>query len=364
MLEIAAAGIGGMVVGGAIAYLIAVRVAHQQKTATHAQTRRMLAQRERQYQTRLQSQIQHVQSHHDAYYDQVLYVMRQLFILWNSERTELQHSRLDVAIAHEQNQTRQSSYVISQRQLHEAQQQQQATQERVRQLEQELTATQLDRDSLKQELDHAEAIQQQLEQELETATTQIQELWQNPSHYYQTYRIVNDGVDELFQTQFKALKSVILAQPSLTFSSVLEAIEFVEFLFPTCLEIWESARQSASTSRFPRPFDVYKNIYALAQVGQDYFENNGNLGRNFYQAFQDYGVIYVDKESESTQTNRRLLQERVFRHHTRTKTMMKHLKVGTGKGENTLRIYFEFNLTTQRVEIGYCGAHLKTSSIR
>lgn len=39
--------------------------------------------------------------------------------------------------------------------------------------------------------------------------------------------------------------------------------------------------------------------------------------------------------------------------------MLKHIKIGGGRGmNNILRIYFEINRESQKIEIGHCGIHL------
>jgi hypothetical protein len=347
MIELLAVGLGGLLIGGAIACWIISRQSHHRQTLEQSRMLQILESKEQQHQQRLRIQIEGLQTQHHERTQHLFYLMRQVMLCWQDSRTQTQHDKRAIAQADRQTHRQQQWVKRLQTQLETLQTDYHQAQDQIIDLQSRLSQSETDRARIQTELD--ETIQ----------------FWQDPSHYQSAYNGSRAHDNETVQNLTETLKAFILNQTDLKFNTVLEAVELAEQLFPNQLEIWESARESAdAASGFRRPHDVFKALRALIEVGERYFENDGTLGHGFYPAFQDYGFVYVDKESETTQANRRLRRERMFRHNGRSKVMMKHLKVGTGKGENTLRLYFDFNLDTQKIEVGHCGAHLTTRSIQ
>lgn len=214
---------------------------------------------------------------------------------------------------------------------------------RSQQSEQKIQALQQDIDRLQKNLDHNQRmLQDQLDHEANLRRISIV----SACHH------LKDEGDNLFHVKIDT-----------QFDTVIHAVEFAEYLFGDVLEIWDSARESAYQSNFIRPHDVYINLQALAWLGRDYFERQGNLGRPIYEYLQQLGCAYSG-ESDTVENDAKLLNDRKFWHSDgATKIMLEHLKVGTGRGTNkNLRIYFALNLDKQRVEIGHCGNHKRLRS--
>jgi uncharacterized coiled-coil DUF342 family protein len=194
---------------------------------------------------------------------------------------------------------------------------------------------------------------QTLTQQAHQLQTELSQCMQaNPQHLKRLQIVSachrhNNEISELFHVAI-----------DMNFKQVIEALEFAEVLFGDVLEIWESARSAAYSSNFIRPADVYRSLQSFAWFGRDYFRKNGELGTSLYQALKAYNLDY-SSESETTQNNPKALERRRFWHRDRNKIMLNHLKLGGGNGiDNILRVYFDLNLDSQKIEIGYCGRHL------
>jgi hypothetical protein len=182
-------------------------------------------------------------------------------------------------------------------------------------------------EELKEKLDAAEKSNLELEQEnesLQEILNQLDKCEINESSY-------PDGNIE-FSTVFDALKA---AEGSCSI-----------------LEIWNSAEESVHTLNHYLPNKVHQNLLILSDVGKLYFEKS--VGADLDDIFRNKGAIYSPRESLSTMSH--YGRYRIFRHRGNTKQMTRHLKVG-----RRLRIYFEFDEQSRKVQIGYCGKHLPTA---
>ncbi|QQE67032.1 hypothetical protein GFS31_37390 [Leptolyngbya sp. BL0902] len=145
----------------------------------------------------------------------------------------------------------------------------------------------------------------------------------------------------------------------MNFGRVREALDFAETMFDDVLDVWDSARVSADASNFIRPDDAYRALQSLAWFGQHYFEQDGDIGDNLYGFLRENYNLECTPESKTVENDKKLRDERCFWNGSQRKEMFKHVKLGGGTGMNKiLRIYFNINRESQRIEIGHCGKHL------
>jgi hypothetical protein len=140
---------------------------------------------------------------------------------------------------------------------------------------------------------------------------------------------------------------------------VLDALTDVAQRCGDVLVVYRSARDSAEESDFARPDEVLKALLAIAEVGRRYFkskESKQSMGP-WEGHFESFGLKYAPTDSEMTLNL--YGDERTFTHDGRKVQMYKHLRLGKGDRKNCLQIYFEPNDKTKRIEIGYCGRHLR-----
>ncbi len=147
------------------------------------------------------------------------------------------------------------------------------------------------------------------------------------------------------------------------FSGIHEVLSCAANLFDDVLEVWNIAYDSAKESQFIRRRDAYLTLQSLAWFGREYFDRSGRLGDDIVKILQRKYNLRCSGESETVQNNTRLRQQRIFKNNGESKEMLYHLKLGGGRGaDKTLRIYFNLNRNTKKVEIGWCGRHLQTSN--
>lgn len=146
------------------------------------------------------------------------------------------------------------------------------------------------------------------------------------------------------------------------YESVTAAIAAADEDFSDILTIWDSARESAARSQFGRPTDVYLALAAIAQIGRDYFtaSDRGEAMGAWRDAFRQYGMDF--KPTEHQVTRSMYGQDRDFRHQGRKQRMLKHVTLGRNNTVHTLQIYFEVDRENRRIDIGYCGKHLRCYS--
>jgi hypothetical protein len=164
------------------------------------------------------------------------------------------------------------------------------------------------------------------------------ELLQNKLH-----RIIESKTD---------FENYLCEDENIDFSSISDALKAAQ---ESCssLEIWGSAFDSAKGLNICSPNTVYRNLLILNHVGELYFCSN-SLGTTFDMFLQSKGVSC---SGESTTTLNCYGEDRIFRHHGISKQMSRHLRVG-----RRLRIHFDFDEKQKKVQIGYCGNHLRTAN--
>ncbi len=158
-------------------------------------------------------------------------------------------------------------------------------------------------------------------------------------------------------------KELFHATIDMNFSRVREALDFAETMFDDVLDVWDSARVSAEASNFIRPDDAYRALQSLAWFGQYYFERDGDIGDNLYGFLKENYNLECTPESKTVENDKKLRDERCFWNGSQRKEMFKHIKLGGGTGMNKiLRIYFNINRESRKIEIGHCGKHLSNST--
>ncbi|MCI0701723.1 MAG: hypothetical protein L0241_11625 [Planctomycetia bacterium] len=183
----------------------------------------------------------------------------------------------------------------------------------------------------------------EIEVELRAAQANLAELWQPLAK--------PDGV------------LALVSEP--TFANVRDTLTAAAAEFADILVIWDDALRAAEQSRFAHPTQVFRALRAIAEVGRVYFaaqEEGPQLGPVEHAFASRIPFKYSGFESQTTMSM--YGAERVFRHAGRSQQMQRHLTLGGGDAVNCLVIYFEFDETAQRVQIGYCGRHLRYAGQR
>ena len=128
------------------------------------------------------------------------------------------------------------------------------------------------------------------------------------------------------------------------FSNAYDALIFAEEIFPI-LDIFDSAKESSISGNGGlnyNPDRVFRDLSILAHVGSGCFKEP--LGNSINTILRENGV---DSSGESY-TIRNQDGARKFE----GVDMYNHLKIGD------LRIHFDLDRQSQRIQIGYCGKHL------
>jgi len=140
----------------------------------------------------------------------------------------------------------------------------------------------------------------------------------------------------------------------MVFGSVQEALERAAKDNDDVLRVFPSAKESAHTSGFQRPADVYQGITEIAALGRAYF---GADNRKIGPWCERFSFKYAHTESRTTKA--RYLDSRTFVDPSGEKQiMLRHLTLGGGDAVNCLQIYFEPDEKSDTMGIGYCGVHL------
>ncbi|MGD1937865.1 MAG: hypothetical protein ACFCA4_09970 [Cyanophyceae cyanobacterium] len=142
-----------------------------------------------------------------------------------------------------------------------------------------------------------------------------------------------------------------------TFADLNEAVAAAGEDFGDVLEIWESAIASAAESQFGRPDEVYRALRAIAEIGRQYFAEGQEVSGGWRNDFKQYGLDYKPTEHQVTKTM--YGSDRDFRHQGRKQRMLKHITLGRNSVVHNLQIYFEVDRNRQKIDIGYCGKHLR-----
>ena len=140
------------------------------------------------------------------------------------------------------------------------------------------------------------------------------------------------------------------------FADVGEALAAAQDDFGDVLEVWESAIAAAEDSQFGRPDEVYRALAAIAEVARDSFSGEDVKG-GWRNGLREYGLDYKPTEHQVTKT--KYGGDRDFRHRGRKQRMLKHITLGRNSVIHNLQIYFEVDRDRQKIDIGYCGKHLR-----
>lgn len=193
---------------------------------------------------------------------------------------------------------------------------------------------------------------EQLRREVSDSKVRIQELESEIVNHRENYR-------NLIELQEKASLDAPEKVEPLEFDNVLTAVTEADRLFVDKLSIWDSAVDSAGKSNFSRPKEVFEALKAVAELGDVYFSSkkSGESMGSWEQFFAAKGFKYAPTDSEMTINL--YGNERIFTHQGTRKQMLKHITIGGGDRTNCIQIYFEPNDSSETIEVGYCGVHLK-----
>ena len=130
------------------------------------------------------------------------------------------------------------------------------------------------------------------------------------------------------------------------------------FLYPDRVRILPSAFAAADESAEFRNTTALWDLLFL--LGGDYYQAiSSEDGGGDERARSVFGNQYSAQESESVATSARLRRARTFNDEGTTRTMFRHLKLGVKDSvSETIRVHFDWDHSTQRIVIGYCGPHL------
>ncbi len=144
------------------------------------------------------------------------------------------------------------------------------------------------------------------------------------------------------------------------FANVAAAVTAAAQDYDDVLCLWDSAIAAAAHApHFGRPDEVYRALAAIATTGRRYFaalDANTPMG-SWREAFREFGLEYKPTEHQITRTM--YGSDRDFKHQGRKQRMLKHVTLGRKNTVHTLQIYFEVNPDTRKIDIGYCGKHLR-----
>jgi regulator of replication initiation timing len=212
----------------------------------------------------------------------------------------------------------------------------------LRAIEADVANTWDENDRLRRRLADLEQRNGDLELELASALENLEEVWRHAPEPQGETGTDPDGGDQ--------------------YGSVTEAIAAADQEFGDILTIWDSAKEAAARSQFGRPGDVYLALAAIAQIGRDYFaaSDRGEAMGAWRDAFRQYGIDF--KPTEHQVTRSMYGSDRDFRHQGRKQRMLKHITLGRNNTVHTLQIYFDVDRDNRRIDIGYCGKHLRCYS--
>lgn len=146
-------------------------------------------------------------------------------------------------------------------------------------------------------------------------------------------------------------------EPEFVPSTVLEAVEYAQELFPTEVRVLTAALESAADSPYSRPEDVWHALRGIQAIATKL--KTGPLGRNLKDAFAELGLEY--RSGIAPTTPKKLREQYRFTEGDEDFTCEEHLCIGGGSYDpaTCLRIYLS---TTRRgdstVIIGHVGRHL------
>jgi hypothetical protein len=136
-----------------------------------------------------------------------------------------------------------------------------------------------------------------------------------------------------------------------------DALRVVETLFPKRVVVLASAMKSAHASESfaygSRLLDL------LLKLAGEYCDMLRRAGTGDAVAKSVFGSAFAAVESKTTMDNDRARRERTFPYRGASRTMWRHLRIGTKDSiTESIRVHFDWVDDEQRVVIGHCGEHL------
>lgn len=282
---------------------------------------------------------------------------------WEEAR---QHDRQDLDRANQNISTLQSD-------LRSAQADLQAHRDRLQQLQQthtrdlqgieaDVAQTWDENATLRQTITELQDYIQDLELEVSQLHTNLEQVWRHQDGIppaTDSGAVSAPHTDDLDNPE-EAETAEVQASTDQAFANVATAVAAAAEDYPDILCIWDSAIAAAAhVPHFGRPDEVYRALAAIAATGRRYFaalDANTPMG-SWREAFREFGLEYKPTEHQITRTM--YGSDRDFKHQGRKQRMLKHVTLGRKNTVHTLQIYFEVNPETRKIDIGYCGKHLR-----
>jgi hypothetical protein len=178
----------------------------------------------------------------------------------------------------------------------------------------------------------------------------LQETHHNLTSYLNKYHELQVSIDELNGHQ----------PNSTEFSRVVDVVLAAKEDFEDIFRVWDNAIETAELLTFKPWTRVYQAFKTLADIGRMYFLHTSvglSMGP-WENAFQERGFSNHYRATDSEATLNQFGNERVFYFQGEKRQMVKHLTLH--RGNHCLQIYFDINQELQKIDIGYCGRHLRT----
>lgn len=156
-------------------------------------------------------------------------------------------------------------------------------------------------------------------------------------------------------------QDVVDDEPEFIPSSVLEAVEYAEGLFPEIVRILPSALRSAEDSPYDRPDEVWRALRAIESVATRMAA--GPLGKNLSDVFAEMGFSFA--QGLSPHSPDKVRRQYRFQDGPVTRQCEAHLQLGAGTYDPAycLRIYFTTDADPPaQIIIGHVGRHLDVIS--
>jgi len=146
------------------------------------------------------------------------------------------------------------------------------------------------------------------------------------------------------------------------FSSVSAALESIAALYARPgdpLIVTASAFESARSSDFMRPDDVFDALEALAQATKEWHDApSGSIGQSFQQRLRELGY---DEKFSSTTAMSKWQRDYEVTVDGRSVLLSQHLTLGSGGANTCMSIHWYRDESARRTIVGHCGKHLRNS---
>lgn len=143
-----------------------------------------------------------------------------------------------------------------------------------------------------------------------------------------------------------------------SFDTVADAVRTARNDFSDQLHFLESAQKSASNSPYGNPERVYQCLEALAQVGMEWQQNDGQLGRGWKAALTELG-FGADYKAEISQTAKgKWGDEYRFKYRGEKRLFEEHITLGAKQADKCMSIHWYRDDKIRKLVIGWCGRHL------